>query len=106
MGNQRELFRIALERSGTLFRGGRTAPCEVIDLTEKGVQFKTALPVEVGETLRLEIALTNASTIHCTVQITRVSAPSIGACISDISPGDQKQLSQFIEQLITLNLGG
>jgi hypothetical protein len=30
----------------------------------------------------------------------------VGACITDISPDDQKHLSSFVEQLITLNLGG
>jgi len=82
------------------------APCEVVDLTEKGVQIKTALLVEAGETLQLQFALSSTCTIHCAVQVTRVSAPFVGACISDISPDDQQSLSRFIEQLIALNLGG
>jgi hypothetical protein len=106
MGHQRELFRIALERRGEVCRGGQVASCDVVDLTERGVQIKTTLLVEVGETLQLRFALTNTCSIHCTIQVTRISAPFIGACISDISPDDQKHLSEFIEQLIALNLGG
>ena len=106
MGRQRELFRIALERTGEVRQGEHTLPCDVVDLTEKGVQIKTSLCVEVGETLQLKFALTATSEIHCTIQVSRISGNSVGACISDISPDDQKQLSQFIEQLISLNLGG
>jgi hypothetical protein len=106
MGYQRELFRIALNRSGEIRRGGQIAACEVVDLTEKGVQIKTSLPVEVGETLQLKFELAAACTIHCTIHVTRLRSPYVGACISDISPDDQQHLSQFIEQLIALNLGG
>lgn len=106
MGHQRALFRIALERTGEVRRGGQISPCVVVDLTEKGVQIKTALLVEVGETLQLQFALSSTCTIHCAVHVTRVSAPFVGACISDISPDDQRHLSRFIEQLIALNLGG
>lgn len=106
MGHNRELFRIALERRGTLRRGAEAATCDVLDLTEKGVQLKTDLPVMVGETLQLEFSLTDICAIRCSIRVTRVSAPSVGACITDIAPADQKQLSHFIEELIALNLGG
>jgi hypothetical protein len=105
MGHQRQLFRIALERSGEIRRGQMSAVCEVIDLTEQGIQLKTLLPVEIGDTLQVSFDLTPHRTIHCTVLVTRVSPPSIGARISDISPDDQKHLSHFIEELIGLNLG-
>jgi len=105
MGHQRDLFRIALERSGEVRRGDQVRSCDVVDLTEKGVQIKTTLDVEVGETLQLKFSLTATCTIHCTIQVTRISTPYLGACISDISPDDQEHLSQFIEQLIALNLG-
>lgn len=106
MGQKREFFRISVERSGTVRRGADSAPCDVLDLTEKGVQLKTGLPVTVGETLELDFSLTKARTIHCRIRVTRVSAPSVGACVSDISPADQEQLSHFIEEVIALNLGG
>jgi hypothetical protein len=106
VGQQREFYRIALERSGTIRRGDETAACEVLDLTEKGVQLKTDLPVTVGETLGFDFSLTGARTIHCSIQVTRVSAASVGACVTDISPADQEELSRFIDELIALNLGG
>ena len=106
MGNQRALFRIALERHGELRRGTEIADCNVLDLTEKGVQFKTDLALKVGETLQLTFGLTKTRAIECTVMVTRVSPPYVGTCIADISPADQQELSQFIEQLITSNLGG
>lgn len=106
MQQKRELFRIALERSGEIHQGAIVARCEVLDLTEKGVQLKTDLSVTVGEALQLEFNLTKSCAIHCSLLVTRVSPPHVGACITDIFPEDQKHLSSFVEQLITLNLGG
>jgi hypothetical protein len=106
MGNKRELYRIALDRGGEIRRGTEVSPCTILDLTEKGVQLTANLPAQAGETLQLEFSLTSHCTIHCTVLVTRVSGPQIGACITDISPEDQQHLSQFIEQLIAMNLGG
>lgn len=106
MQQKRELFRIALERSGEIHQGTKVARCEVLDLTEKGVQLKTDLSVTVGEALQLEFNLTESCAIHCSLLVTRVSPPHVGARITDIFPDDQKHLSSFVEQLITLNLGG
>lgn len=106
MGQKREFFRITVERIGTLRRGADSAACEIIDLTEKGVQLKTNLPVTEGETVQLDFNATDAIAIHCSIRVTRVSAQSVGACITSIAPSDQEQLSRFIEELISLNLGG
>ncbi len=106
MGQKREFYRIAVERSGTVRRGEETVACEVCDLTEKGVQLTTDLPVRVGETLELEFSLTDAVAIHCSILVTRVSGNSVGSCISDIAPGDQERLSRFINDLVALNLEG
>ena len=106
MEHQRELFRIALERQGEIRRGDVTQVFDIIDLTEKGLQFKTSLPVEVGETFQIQFELEPASIIHCTILTTRVSLPHVGARIIDISPDDQTRLSHFIEEFIALNLGG
>lgn len=106
MGPKREFFRIALDRSGTLRRGHEAAACEVLDLTEKGVQLKTDFPVTVGETLECDFSLTETRAIHCSIRVTRVSASSVGACVIDISPANQEKLSRFIDEVIALNLGG
>lgn len=106
MKNQRGLYRIAVELNGEIRRGLEATTCTVVNVTEKGIQFKTALPVNVGETVQLTICLTSICTIHVAVLITRANQPDVGACISDISLEDQQRLSQFIEQLNELNLTG
>lgn len=106
MGYKRELFRIAVERTGTVRRGDETAACEVLDLTEKGVQLKTDLPLKNGELLQLDFSLTDAIAIHCGLHVTHVSGTSVGTSITDIAPADQEHLSRFIDALIAMNLGG
>lgn len=106
MSQKREFFRIAIERTGQLARGAEVAPCEALDLTEKGFQLRTGLSVAVGDRLELEFRLTKAASIHCTVEITHAVPPQFGVRITRISPEHQGFLSQFIEQLNMLNLTG
>lgn len=106
MGQKRELHRITVDRRGTLRRGGETATCEILDLTENGVQLKTDLPVTAGDALQLAVGLTDSVAIRCGIRVTRVNGTSVGTCITDITPADEEQLSRFIESLIALNLGG
>ena len=106
MEQKREFYRIAVQRSGSIRREEETAPCEVLDLTEKGVQLTTDLVLSVGETLQLAFSLTDSVTLHCSIMVTRVSGKSVGCCISDISPADQARLARFIDDVVALNLGG
>jgi len=106
MENQRGLYRIAVELSGEIRRGLEATACTVVNLTEKGIQLRTDLPVNAGETYQLTFRLTSDCTIHAAILVTRASQPDVGACISDISLEDQQRLSQFIEQLNELNLTG
>lgn len=106
MGPQRQFYRIAVERRGVVRRGDQTAACDVLDLTEKGVQLKTSLPVAPGDRLELDVSLTDTRAIRCGVQVTRASGTSVGVSIIEIAPADQEQLSRFIEDVIALNLGG
>lgn len=106
MTQKREFYRVAIERTGQIGREGEAAPCEVLDLTEKGFQLRTDLSVVIGDKLELEFQLTKAAPIHCTVEITHAAAPQFGARITNISPTHQNCLSQFIEQLNVLNLTG
>ena len=106
MIQKREFFRVVIERTGKIARGAEIAPCEVLDLTEKGFQLRTGLSVAVGDRLELEFRLTKAGPIQCTVEVTYAAFPQFGARITRISPSHQDCLSQFIEQLNALNLTG
>ncbi len=106
MNQKREFFRVAIERIGQIAKGAETASCEVLDLTEKGFQLRTDLPAAMGDSLELEFPLTKEAPVQCTVEVTYVASPQLGARITKISPEHQQCLSQFIEQLNVLNLTG
>ena len=53
MPKRRGLFRISIHRSGELRRGADIAPCEVIELTEKGFGLESDLSVTQGEEIEL-----------------------------------------------------
>ena len=106
MAQKRELFRVAIDRTGLIRRGAETFPCRVIDLTERGFQLRTDGAFHAGEVLNLEFVLNETSSIKCTVQVTHVRAPYLGAVITTISPDYQTQLSHFIEQVNALNVTG
>jgi hypothetical protein len=106
MTQKRALFRIALDRKGELRVDGTAIPCEVLDLTEKGVRLRTDLPVQAGDRLQLHFHLTAACPLTCTVQVARVTPPWVGATIDDISPENKEKLTRFIEELNALHMTG
>ncbi|HSC56373.1 MAG TPA: PilZ domain-containing protein [Nitrospira sp.] len=106
MTKKRELFRIAINRTGQIRHGAETVLCKVNDMTEKGFQLQVEGAFRVGEDLRLEFSLTDTCPIVCTVQVTHVRPPFLGARIARISPDQQALLSRFIEQLNALNMPG
>lgn len=106
MGQQRGLYRVVIDLAGTLHRGEEVSPCEVLDLTEKGLRFRTSTTVSLHEELQLQFTLPDGRPIRCSIQITNIMPPFVGARIASISSEHQQQLSRFIEQLISLNLTG
>jgi hypothetical protein len=106
MAQHRQLFRLPIDRSGTLRRGDQTFPCKVVDLTEKGVRLQVEEGFCVGDHLHLEFVLTDAEMVVCTIQVTHSRPPHIGAAIVQMAPGNQQRLSSFIEELNALNMTG
>jgi hypothetical protein len=106
MGEQRQLFRVAIDRAGRIRRGGETFLCNVIDLSEKGVRLRIDGTFRPGEELQLEFPLTEAELLACAIQVAHRRPPHIGAAIVHMAPDHQKRLSSFIEQLNALNMAG
>ncbi len=106
MGAQRRLFRIMIDRVGEIRRGDETFPCKVIDLTEKGFQLESNGGFGVGDEFHLEFILSDPRLLACTVRVTHMRHPFLGAEIIQISPEHQAQLTGFIEQLNALNMTG
>jgi len=106
MAKERQLFRLAIDRIGIVRRGEETFPCKVVDLTEKGVRLEIDGAFGVGDELHLEFALTESERLRCTIHITHIRLPSVGAEIVRMAPDDQERLSRFIEELNALNMTG
>ncbi len=106
MDQKRGLFRLSIKRTGRLIQGTAVAPCEVLDLTDKGMLLETHCVVSVGDQLLLEFPLTTITLLECTIQVTHVAPPRLGARIVAMSSEHEQSLSQFIDQLLVLNVTG
>ena len=106
MSKQRQLFRLAIDRTGNVRRGDDVRPCHIVDLTEKGVRLQTAGTFRVDEELQLEFALTEDNAIVCAIRVTHSQPPLLGAAIVHMPPDHQARLSHFIEELNALNMTG
>jgi hypothetical protein len=106
MERKRAQHRIEINRPGKVFRGSAEAPCELLELTERGVLLATDLPLAPGDECRLETALEDTWTLQCTIVVKRVEHARVGGEIGAITPEQQAQLSHFIDRIITMSLSG
>ncbi|HET7909504.1 MAG TPA: PilZ domain-containing protein [Nitrospira sp.] len=106
MTHQRRLYRVAIDRTGQVRRGLQAYPCHVIDLTEHGVRLQVDGTFSTGDELQLEFTLTDVDALACTIQVTNLRPPYLGAAIIQIASDQQKRLASFIEQVNALNMTG
>lgn len=106
MAQQRQLFRVGIDRTGQVRRGAETFPCKVVDVTEKGVRLEMDHAIGVGEELYLEFTLTEQDQLGCAIQVTHSRPPHLGAVIVDIAADHRARLADFIQQLNALNMIG
>jgi hypothetical protein len=100
MHNQRNEFRFPVQRRGFVTQGKNTTVCEVLDLTDRGLQFDVDLPLIVGETIRVEVQLDGECIIHGELLVIHADQPHYGGRITQMSPEDQQHLAQYIERMI------
>lgn len=105
MDNQRQLSRISLRRRGFLRHDGATTLCELHDLTEKGMQLATEVPLSTGKTLALEFQLVDHVVIHCTLLVTHAEGLLAGGRIVEISPEHQEALTSVLNQMMADRAG-
>jgi hypothetical protein len=106
MAIQRQLFRIAIDRTGVVRRGDETMSCDVVDLTEKGVRLRIQGTFAVGQELQLRFPLTEADVLECALRVTHHRPPHVGAAIVRMTAEHRERLTGFIEQVIALNMTG
>ena len=106
MNEQRQQYRIPIERTGRMTREGVASDCHIADLTEQGFQIHTDVPLAMGEEVRLTSPLDLHTEIECGIAVTHARAPVFGTRIVDIAPDQQERLARFIQRLITLTMMG
>ena len=106
MNQQRQQYRIPIERTGRITRDGVASDCHVADLTEQGFQIQTEIPLAMGEVVRLTCPLDFHTEIECGIAVTHARPPVFGTRIVDIAPEQQERLERFIQRLITLTMMG
>jgi PilZ domain-containing protein len=106
MRNQRQQFRLPIDRRGFVTQGEKTTLCEVLDLTELGLLFTTDLPLTLNDSVRIECQLDDHCLLQCEVLVTHASQSRFGGRITNLSPDGQQQLTQFIDRLIRASMEG
>jgi hypothetical protein len=106
MSEQRQLYRVTIDRTGHVRRGDDNFVCNVIDVTDTGIRLRIEGTFRQGEELSLEFPLTKSEVLACTIRVTNRRPPHLGAVIVHMAPDQQKRLSSFIEQLNALNMTG
>ncbi len=103
---KRALSRIAIERTGQIRCGASIAPCQVLDVTQKGFRLRLEGSYALDDLLHLQFPLSEENLLSCTVQVRYVLPPFVGVVIVGISPHHQKMLSKFIDEILALNMRG
>jgi PilZ domain len=102
----RRQFRIPVSRRGLVTKDQSTSLCEILDLTEQGLQFSTELFLSEHDTVRIECQLDADCIIQCEMVITHAQAPHFGGRMTHLLPEHRQQLSAFIQRLIVSSMAG
>ncbi|MDZ4856265.1 MAG: PilZ domain-containing protein [Nitrospirota bacterium] len=97
MGFKRKTSRVEVSRAGRLQRGGLSAPCTVLNVSETGVRIESRLFVKSGDALQLVIELEQGRTLSCGLQVVHVRSPMFGSKITSISPEDRERLTHIFD---------
>jgi hypothetical protein len=106
MTAHRRQFRMPVSRCGLLTKDQTTALCEILDITEQGLQFSTELLLSERDTVRIECQLDADCIIQCQLVITHAEAPHFGGRMTHLLPEHQQQLATFIQRLIVSSMAG
>lgn len=104
MGFKRKGSRVEVGRAGRLQRGGLSAPCKVLDVSETGVRIESRLFVKSGDALQLVIELEQGRTLTCGLQVVHVRSPKFGTKITSISPEDRERLAHILDEQVQISL--
>lgn len=100
MGFKRKSSRVEVGRNGRLQRGGLTAPCLVLDVSETGVRLESRLYAKIGDVLQLTMELEPGKPVTCELEVVHVRSPKLGAKIVSMSTEDRAQLTHALDDQV------
>lgn len=103
MGFKRKSSRVDVGRNGRLQRGGLSAPCTVLDISESGVRLESRLYAKTGDMLQLTMELQPGKSITCELEVVHVRSPKLGAKIVSMSPEGREQLIHLLDDQVQRN---
>lgn len=103
---QRREFRMPVSRCGLVTKDRVSTLCDVMDITEKGLQFSTDLRLSKDDTVRIECQLDADCIIQCELVVTHAEPPRYGGRMTQVLPEHQQRLALFIQRLITSSMAG
>ena len=106
MSQNRDEYRVQVDRPGTLRKGEAAFSCAVHDLSRHGVLVAADVAVSIGDRLQLDLELASGMPVRCVIQVKHAEPGRFGAAIVSISPEDEGNIFRFLEQLTELNLLG
>ena len=78
MTAHRRQFRMPVSRCGLLAKDHTTTLCEILGITDQGLQFSTELLLSERDTVRIECQLDADCIMQCEMVITHAEAPHFG----------------------------
>jgi hypothetical protein len=106
MAAHRRQFRMPVSRCGLVTKDHTTGLCEILDITDQGLQFSTELRISEHDTVRIECQLDADCIIQCEMVITHAQAPHFGGRMTHLLPEHQQLLASFIQRLIVSSMAG
>jgi hypothetical protein len=97
MGFKRKSSRVEIGKPGELRRGGFSAPCRVVNVSESGIRVQSRLFVKNGDALHLSIELDAGRLLTCEIRVTNVRPPHFGATIRSITAEDKERLARILD---------
>lgn len=106
MLEQRLHFRIPVNRRGLMTQNEETTVCDILDLTEQGLQLRTSIPLKAGDTVQIECQLGTECLIHCALRILHADGLRAGGRMAGISLDDHRHLMRFLNEQHAVHRAG
>lgn len=96
MPERRYHFRIPVNQRGLMTLDGMTTPCDILDLTEQGLQLQTCIPLKAGDSVQIECNVGAEHLVRSTIKIIHAEGLRAGGLMANISTNSYRRLKHFL----------